>query len=303
MLQRRALNTSADVTTPLRSVLFAEFDPVPRNPSAHSPARSGLAKVLASGGVLICALFLGAPTPAHGVSVSAETVREAERRLDRRYTRCPTDMVSVWDKFCIDRYEAFVHEVTSSGRSKRHSAFLPLHESKRYRALNARGRMPQAYISQHEAAAACQEAGKRLCTSTEWVMACKGKRPTTWPYGENHEPGRCNDAGISPFRLFFSDKHGRPPPKSAYTWTRLNDPRLNRPPRTCAPSGKFSRCRNSFRLYDMVGNLHEWVADASGTFRGGYYLDVKINGEGCDYRTVAHVPTYHDYSIGFRCCR
>jgi formylglycine-generating enzyme required for sulfatase activity len=52
----------------------------------------------------------------------------------------------------------------------------------------------------------------------------------------------------------------------------------------------------------MVGNVHEWTADPKGTFRGGYYLDTHINGDGCDYRTVAHEPTYHDYSTGFRCC-
>ena len=56
-------------------------------------------------------------------------------------------------------------------------------------------------------------------------------------------------------------------------------------------------------LYDMVGNLHEWVADQNGTLRSDYYLDVKINGAGCDYRTVVHGPTYHDYSTGFRCCK
>jgi formylglycine-generating enzyme required for sulfatase activity len=53
----------------------------------------------------------------------------------------------------------------------------------------------------------------------------------------------------------------------------------------------------------MVGNLHEWVADPSGTFQGGYYLDTQENGPGCEYRTTAHVFDYHDYSTGFRCCR
>jgi formylglycine-generating enzyme required for sulfatase activity len=53
----------------------------------------------------------------------------------------------------------------------------------------------------------------------------------------------------------------------------------------------------------MVGNLHEWTAAVNGTFRGGYYLDTKINGEGCDYKTTAHEPNYHDYSTGFRCCK
>jgi sulfatase modifying factor 1 len=53
-------------------------------------------------------------------------------------------------------------------------------------------------------------------------------------------------------------------------------------------------------VHDMVGNVHEWTDDAS--FRGGYYLDTKLNGEGCDYRTTAHAPAYYDYSTGFRCC-
>jgi formylglycine-generating enzyme required for sulfatase activity len=52
----------------------------------------------------------------------------------------------------------------------------------------------------------------------------------------------------------------------------------------------------------MVGNLHEWVDEPQATFRGGYYLDTRINGDGCEYRTVAHGADYHDYSTGFRCC-
>ena len=53
----------------------------------------------------------------------------------------------------------------------------------------------------------------------------------------------------------------------------------------------------------MVGNLHEWTSAASGTFRGGYYLDTTQHGSGCDYVTTAHNVKYHDYSTGFRCCK
>ena len=55
-------------------------------------------------------------------------------------------------------------------------------------------------------------------------------------------------------------------------------------------------------MYDLVGNLHEWVDDPDGTFRGGYYMDTTKNGDGCSYHTTAHDFTYHDYSTGFRCC-
>ena len=39
-----------------------------------------------------------------------------------------------------------------------------------------------------------------------------------------------------------------------------------------------------------------------GVFKGGYFVDAKINGNGCEYTTTAHSPDYHDYSLGFRCC-
>jgi formylglycine-generating enzyme required for sulfatase activity len=170
------------------------------------------------------------------------------------------------------------------------------------KAMNARGKVPQAYISRNEAEQACINAGKRLCTNDEWVAACKGKSPTQWPYGDEHQPGRCNDQGTSSFNLLFG-KDGQPPPQSEYTFDHLNDPRLNQMKGTLAPSGSFARCKNGYGAFDMVGNLHEWTSDVGGTFRGGYYLDVRQNGLGCDYKTTAHHDKYHDYSTGFRCCK
>ena len=134
------------------------------------------------------------------------------------------------------------------------------------------------------------------------MTACKGKRPTTWPYGKEWKPGRCNDQGVSSFNKLFGEG-GTEAPQSAYTFENLNDSRLNKPKGTCAPSGRFKRCRNSYRVYDMVGNLHEWTSSSRGTFRGGYFLDVHDHGDGCDYKTTAHSPKYHDYSTGFRCCK
>ena len=208
------------------------------------------------------------------------------------------NMTSINGQFCIDRYEA-VTQAKVNGRWRDQPHYESV-QGKETRALSRPGRYPQAYISRNEAEAACKGSGKRLCTEQEWKTACKGKQPTLYPYGKTHTPGRCNDSGVSPLNHYYGTRNG--PPVSAYGWGPMNDPKLNQLRGTLARTGSFSRCRNSWGLYDMVGNLHEWVDDPGGRFLGGYYLDTKINGEGCDYKTVAHNASYHDYSTGFRCC-
>jgi hypothetical protein len=101
-------------------------------------------------------------------------------------------------------------------------------------------------------------------------------------------------------------KSARPANVDPGVWAHLNDPGLGQVDGALAKTGEHAECVNGFGVFDMVGNLHEWVAtDPSlvhGTFAGGYYLDTTLNGDGCNYRTVAHAHDYHDYSTGFRCC-
>ena len=197
--------------------------------------------------------------------------------------------------YCIDRYEASLVEVTASGEKP----FSPYEQVKgrKVKAVSRQGVVPQAYISRNEAEMACKQARKRMCTEDEWMHACQGKNPTTFPYGDDRKAGYCNDSGRPPLATYYASAGD-----GAFGFEPMNDPRLNELPGTVARTGTHAHCRNSFGVFDMVGNVHEWVADPEGTFRGGYYLDTKINGEGCHYRTVAHDATYHDYSTGFRCC-
>lgn len=213
---------------------------------------------------------------------------------------CPAGMQDVGGKFCIDAYEASVDVIGRRGRTlRRHSPYHTPKPGMHIAARSRRGVVPQAYLSQEQAAAACEAAGKRLCTDAEWVQACRGRQPTTYPCGDEHVAGRCNDAGVSPLRKL----HGADDSLDTFGIEAMNDPRLNQLPRTVARTGRFRRCRNSYGIYDMVGNLHEWTADPSGTFRGGYYLDTTTHGAGCRYLTTGHNTKYHDYSVGFRCCK
>jgi len=215
--------------------------------------------------------------------------------------KCPDGMARIADKYCIDKYEAHTVEITGKNKTSAHSPYIPV-AGLRVKAAVKKGKVPQGYISRDQAAEACANAGKRLCSDEEWLGACRGKKPSTYPYGNEHVAGRCNDKGVSSFNALYG-LAGAPPTQDAYSFENMNNPQLNQMSGTVAKSGDFKKCKSSYGVYDMVGNLHEWTAAKSGTFRGGYYLDVRINGDGCEYKTTAHNGRYHDYSTGFRCCK
>lgn len=207
---------------------------------------------------------------------------------------CLDGMAFVSGRFCIDRWESSLVEITSEGE-RPFSPYEPP-DGREVRAVTGRGTVPQGYVSRDQSDRACKASKKRLCREDEWVTACKGDPPHAFPYGDARVKGACNDSGISPLHVFY------PEAPETYRAKPMNDPRLNQQPRTLAKAGSFSQCTNGFGVFDMVGNLHEWVMSPHPTFRGGYYQDTHINGDGCLYRTTAHQANYHDYSTGFRCC-
>lgn len=203
---------------------------------------------------------------------------------------CPAGMVRVTD-FCIDRYEASLVQMDGT-------AWSPYHKPTgvRVRAVSLELAVPQGYISQTDAAAACAEAGKRLCTDTEWLRACRGSNDFVYPYGNTREDGRCNDARARhPAIEYFGTSDN-------WIWSEIDNACINQIPNALALTGQHADCETESGAFDMMGNLHEWTADPSGTFRGGFYTDTRINGEGCQYRTTAHSTGHWDYSTGFRCC-
>ncbi len=214
---------------------------------------------------------------------------------------CPPEMALVDhgnQRFCIDRWEARCDEIQEGASLFPWSPYHAVDDAD-VAAASEDGAMPQAYIDGEQAAGACENAGKRLCLSDEWLLACRGPDDHVWPYGDTWTPGECNDDydGHPVIDFYGTDE--------AWIWgyDEMNDPGINLQAGTVAPAGSHEGCVSAFGVYDLVGNLHEWVADETGTFRGGFYVDVNINGPGCTYVTTAHSPTYHDYSTGYRCCR
>jgi formylglycine-generating enzyme len=239
---------------------------------------------------------------------------------------CPPEMVSVRGQFCIDRYEASAVD----GRERALSPYYPpshdelvhlygvfrgvtprrlalpiplppqfsLDEGFEARARSVPGVVPNGYLSGVLARRICENAGKRLCTPNEWVVACKGQNATKFPYGDQYQEGTCN---------VFREAH---PAVVLYGDASKNhlDPRLNLAEGPAGPllrkTGATPSCRSQWgqdAAYDMVGNLDEWVDDDHGAFQGGFYA--RSTREGCDARISVHPPPYSDYSLGVRCCR
>ena len=236
---------------------------------------------------------------------------------------CPEGMAKV-DGVCIDRWEAHLVTRDPDGGHSRHAHYLRPAEGRVYEARSAPGVFPQAYISRVESEAACAEAGKRLCTRREWQRACgyraDGRPGGTYPYGDRWQPNACNSNKAHVLTLRFGAD------SRLWRYADFNDPTLDQMPDFLARSGAYAGCVGDAGVYDMVGNLHEWVSDTAdaafearirnegvarafqywspgnGVFMGGFYSTLGELGPGCTFTTVAHERRYHDYSTGFRCC-
>jgi formylglycine-generating enzyme required for sulfatase activity len=159
---------------------------------------------------------------------------------------------------------------------------------------NRAGEQPALMISWNEAKAACEEAGKRLCTDREWTLACEGPKHLPYPYGIKRDPAACN----------IDKPYPEPHPELIYNpLTQAAElARLDQRD----PSGARARCVSPYGVYDMAGNVDEWVVNESQNgwphrsgLKGGYWGPVRTR---CRPMTTAHEETFRYYQIGFRCC-
>lgn len=139
---------------------------------------------------------------------------------------------------------------------------------------NEQGAIPTTGVTQADAARACEDRGKRLCTELEWERACKGPNNLMYEYGERYVAGICGTGGPS-----------RP-----------------------LPSGYRFGCRSEFGVHDLHGALWEWTRSDWGrgtdrgwvTQRGGNGEDGEVVGRCANAR--ARAPNTREGDVGFRCC-
>jgi hypothetical protein len=285
---------------------------VPRvsaEPATSAPAAAGSADEQKSepaaepGGEVAAASSEELPAPAaQGVASAGDEQREDPFFELDKDPPCPDEMALVGESVCVDRWEASLVEVMASGEERDWSPYKSASKaSGTVRAVSRPLVVPQGYISGVHAQAACQASGKRLCSAQEWVSACRGPKNTTYPYGHKRRKYVCSDDSRKMHPVAeVTQRFGLP--KERMWYEGMEHPMINQLEKTLRKTGERDKCTNELGIFDMVGNLHEWIADPKGTFRGGFYLDTVINGEGCNYATTAHRMSYHDYSTGFRCC-
>ncbi len=222
---------------------------------------------------------------------------------------CPPDMVEVEGDYCpyvaqtclrwLDpetRLQCAEFEKTQSpGRCAtptQHKRFCV----DRYEWPNKVGALPQYMASWREAKASCESAGKRLCSDTEWTLACEGPERQPYPYGDGY---------VRDDRACNIDKPYIWPHAERIFDAKTQDEELSRLDQR-EPSGTRAACVSPYGVHDMVGNVDEWVVNESqggkpfrSGLKGGYWGPVRTR---CRPMTTAHDETFRYYQIGFRCC-
>ena len=218
---------------------------------------------------------------------------------------CVSDMIEVTGNYCPDpeeicedyisekrdRCERFRTTVRCIGKPEPKNYCID-----RFEYPNELGRWPLVAVTWDDAHELCSKEGKRLCTEEEWTLACEGPERKPYPFGYTRDATACNfdKPYIMPNNFAFDDPHTRSAEIARVSQSE--------------PSGSRARCVSDYGVYDLTGNVDEWVFNGHGSpkgpefrsgLKGGYWGPVRNR---CRPMTTDHNQWHRGYQIGFRCC-
>ncbi|HEY6558335.1 MAG TPA: SUMF1/EgtB/PvdO family nonheme iron enzyme [Polyangiaceae bacterium] len=161
---------------------------------------------------------------------------------------------------------------------------------------NSRGKRPEVMNRFHQAQVKCAAAGKRLCTESEWTVACEGPKLLPFPYGFVRDTKKCH-GDVAWDEPDMKKVARRDPNELARLWRGVK-------------SGSQPSCVSAYGVADLPGNADEVVA--SETFDSGWrgkYDSVHTGGpwykgvrNQCRPKVYTHDEGFYYYFLSFRCC-
>lgn len=139
--------------------------------------------------------------------------------------------------------------------------------------------LPVENVTWYEAAEYCKKLRKRLPTEAEWEWAARGGVDSTFAWGENTESQKAN---------FCDQRCGK----------RWKESQFDDGYRNTAPVGSFPA--NGYGVFDMAGNVYEWVQD---WYDGDYYKKLSSenpHGPKKGKLKVIRGGSWINYSVGVR---
>lgn len=168
----------------------------------------------------------------------------------------------------------------------------------RYEWPNQAGALPRTLTSWEEARASCTSVGKHLCTEAEWSFACEGEAMRPYVYGYERDPTACNfDRPYRPRTFEFAKWDACQADDACRAAFEAIDQRV--------PSGSSPRCVNAEGVFDLNGNVNEWVVRTDqksphrSGIKGGWWGPVRNR---CGPTVGFHDEGDWGYEVGFRCC-
>ncbi len=161
---------------------------------------------------------------------------------------------------------------------------------------NKKGERPEVMNRFHQAQIKCAAVGKRMCTESEWTMACEGPQLKPFPYGYTRDTNKCHGDMMwdGPDMKKVAQ---RDPDELARLWQGVR-------------SGSQPECVSDYGVADLPGNADEVVA--SETFEEGWkgkFDSVHSGGpwykgvrNQCRPKIYTHDEGFYYYFLSFRCC-